>query len=66
VRVSQTELTAVALDTGRLAWRHARAFAGGLAFTDPAHQRTLDELRGERRRSRDVEVSAARWRATTG
>jgi transposase len=56
VRVSQTELTAVCLDTGELAGRHARAFAGGLTFTDPAHQRTLDELRGERRRPRDVEV----------
>jgi hypothetical protein len=59
VRVSQTELTAFALDTGELACRHARVFAGGLAFTDPAHQRALDELRGERRRDRrqvDVEV----------
>jgi transposase len=56
VRVSQTELSAVCLDTGELACRHARAFAGGLAITDPAHQRTLDELRGERRRSRDVDV----------
>jgi transposase len=56
VRVSQTELSAVCLDTGELACRHARAFAGGLAITDTAHQRTLDELRGERRRSRDVDV----------
>jgi transposase len=56
VRVSQTELTAVCLDTGELACRHGRAFAGGLAFTDPAHQAALDELRGERRRHRDVEV----------
>jgi transposase len=56
LRVSQRELIAVALDTGELAARHARVFAGGLAFTDPAHQAALDELRGERRRGRDVDV----------
>lgn len=57
VRVSQTEIVAVALDTGELACRHARVFAGGLAFTDPAHQAALDGLRGERRRPRrDVDV----------
>ena len=57
VRVSQSELTAVCLDTGELACRHARVFAGGLAFTDPAHQRALDELRSERKRARtEVEV----------
>jgi transposase len=59
IRVSQAEITAVCLDTGELAARHARAFAGGLAFTDPAHQAALDELRGERRRRRtepDVEL----------
>jgi Mu transposase-like protein len=52
VRVSQRELRAVALDTGELACRHVRVFAGGLVFTDPAHQRALDELRGERKRPR--------------
>ncbi|MCA1678158.1 MAG: IS21 family transposase, partial [Actinobacteria bacterium] len=59
VRASQRELRAVALDTGELAARHARVFAGGLTFTDPAHQRALDELRGERKRARrepDVEL----------
>jgi transposase len=56
VRVSQTELTAFALDTGELACRHARAFAGGLAFTDPAHTRALEELRGERRRRPEPDV----------
>lgn len=56
LRVSQRELIAVALDTGELAARHARVFAGGLAFTDPAHQAALDELRGKRRRGRDVDV----------
>jgi transposase len=56
VRAGQSEISAVALDTGELACRHARAFAGGLCFTDPAHQRALDELRGERRRGREPEV----------
>jgi transposase len=56
VRVSQAEITAVALDTGELAARHQRVFAGGLCFTDPAHQAALEQLRGERRRGRDVDV----------
>lgn len=55
-RVSQTEITVVALDTGELACRHVRVFAGGLVFTDPGHQATLDRLRGERRARRDVDV----------
>jgi hypothetical protein len=56
VRVSQTELVAVALDTGELACRHRRRFARHLSFTDPAHQAELERLRGERRRRSDVEV----------
>ena len=56
VRAGQSEISAVALDTGELACRHGRAFAGGLCFTDPAHQRALDELRGERRRGPEPEV----------
>jgi transposase len=57
VRVSQSEITAVALDTGELACRHRRRFARHLTFTDPGHQRALDRLRGERRRRRrDVDV----------
>jgi transposase len=55
-RVSQSEITAVALDTGELACRHRRRFARHLTFTDPAHQHALDELRGERRREVDVEL----------
>src|SRR5215211_8869302 len=55
-RVSQREITAVALDTGELASRHRRRFARHLIFTDPAHQQELDRLRGERRRGSDVEV----------
>jgi len=50
VRVSQREITAVALDTGELAARHRRSFAKHLTLTDPSHQRELDELRGERKR----------------
>jgi len=56
VRVGQRELTAVALDSGELAARHRRSFAGGLSFTDPAHQRELERLRGERRQDREPEV----------
>jgi transposase len=56
LRVSQTELIALALDSGELAARHRRVFASGLCFTDPEHQRALDELRSERRRPREVDV----------
>jgi len=38
VRVSQSEVTCVVLDTGELACRHQRWFAGALTFTDPGHQ----------------------------
>jgi transposase len=55
LRVSQTQVTAVVLDTGELACQHRRVFAGGLTITDPEHQRELDRLRG-RRLGRDVEV----------
>jgi transposase len=55
VRATQREIAAVALDTGELAARHRRSFAAGLTFTDPAHQRELERLRG-RRRGPDVEV----------
>ena len=59
VRASQAEVIAVALDSGELAARYRRVFAGGLTFTDPAHQAALEELRGERKRRRrepEVEV----------
>jgi transposase len=56
VRVSQRELSAVALDTGELGCRHRRSFAGGLTFTDPAHQRELERQRGVRRREPAVEL----------
>ena len=57
LRVSQTEVMAVVLDTGELAARHRRVFAGGLPVTDPAHQTELERQREKRRRRRDeVEV----------
>jgi hypothetical protein len=34
VRVGQEHITAAVLDTGELACRHHRSFAGGLTFTD--------------------------------
>jgi transposase len=55
-RVSQTEIAAACLDTGELACRHRRIFAGGLCFTEPAHQQALDELRGQRRRRSEPDV----------
>lgn len=56
VRASQREVRAVALDSGELACRHRRSFAGGLTFTDPAHQSDLERLRGERRQRLEVEI----------
>jgi len=57
VRGSQREIIAIVLDTGELACRHRRSFAGGLTFTDPAHQSELDLLRARWRRQRhEVEV----------
>ena len=49
VRVSQTHVTAVVLDTGELAARHRRVFAGGLTITDPQHQTRLERQREQRR-----------------
>jgi transposase len=66
VRVSQTEVTATMLDTGELACRHRRRFAGGLTFTDPAHQSELERQRTKRRQRHDVDVevrSLARYDA---
>jgi transposase len=56
VRVGQQHVTAVVLDTGELACRHRRTFAGGLTLTDPAHQGELERLRARRRQRREVEV----------
>ena len=56
IRVSQTDVMAVVLDTGELAARHRRVFAGGLTVTDPAHQTELDRQRARRRRRDEIEV----------
>jgi len=55
VRTSQTEIVATVLDTGELAAKHQRVFAGGLTLTDPAHQTELDRHR-DARRNKHVEV----------
>ncbi len=56
VRVSQTEIMAVVLDTGELACRHARIFAGHQTIVDPAHQNRLEVQRQRRRQRHEVEV----------
>jgi hypothetical protein len=56
VRVSQSEVTAVVLDSGELACRHRRSFSGGLTVTDPGHQTELERQRARRRQRHDVEV----------
>jgi hypothetical protein len=56
LRVSQTEIIAVVLDTGELAARHRRVFAGGLTITDSAHQTRLERQREKRRQRHQVEV----------
>jgi len=55
-RVSQREVTAIVLDTGELACRHHRTFAGGLTLVDPAHQTELERQRARRRQRHEVEV----------
>ena len=52
IRAGQRAILAVSLDTGEVVAQHRRSFAGGLTFTDPAHQAALDQLRGERKRPR--------------
>jgi hypothetical protein len=47
VRVSQREVTAVALDTGELACRHERCFAKNKTITALEHARALRERRGQ-------------------
>ena len=44
------------LDSGELAARHRRVFAGGLTLVDPAHQTRLEHQRQERRQRHQVEV----------
>ncbi len=54
--IGQRQITAIALDSGELVARHVRSFARHLTFTDPAHQRELDRLRGNRRRGPEIDV----------
>jgi transposase len=56
LRVSQTDVIAVVLDTAELAARHRRVFAGGLTITDSAHQTRLERQREKRRQRHQVEV----------
>jgi hypothetical protein len=56
LRVTQAEVIAAALDTGERACWHRRSFAGGLTFTDPAHQTELDRQRARRHQRHEVEV----------
>ncbi|HZE04252.1 MAG TPA: hypothetical protein VE127_03445 [Solirubrobacteraceae bacterium] len=55
IRVSQSEISAMVLDTGELAAVHDRVFAGNQTIVDPAHQNELERQR-ERRRSRRQDV----------
>jgi transposase len=56
VRISQRQITAVALDSGELVGRHQHSFARGLTFTAPEHQTELEAMRANRRRGPQVEV----------
>jgi hypothetical protein len=56
VRVSQREITATVLDTGELAARHSRIFAGFQTIVDPAHQGQLERQRKRRRQRHQVDV----------
>jgi transposase len=56
LRVGQTEVSAVALDTGELVARHERTFAKHVTVTALDHARLLREQRDARRRETDVEV----------
>jgi transposase len=56
VRASQTEITAVALDTGALACRHKRSFARHRLITELEHARALRALRGQPEEPATVEL----------
>jgi hypothetical protein len=56
LRVSQSEVSAVALDSGELACRHERSFARHRTVTALEHARALREQREERQHGADVEV----------
>jgi len=63
IRVSQTDVTAVALDTGELAARHTRVFARHRTITAIEHARALRERRGESREPAVQTRSLARYDA---
>ena len=56
LRVSQSEVSAVALDTGEIVARHQRTFAKHVTMTALEHKRALQEMRAERRRETFVET----------
>ena len=69
VRVSQSDVSAVVLDSGELAANHRRVFAGGLTITDAAHQTLLERQRAKRHGRDEVEVEVrplARYDALIG
>jgi hypothetical protein len=55
VRVSQRQVTAVALDTGELACLHERSFAKNRTITALEHARVLKERHGEDNNERESE-----------
>ncbi len=55
LRVSQAEVSAVALDTGELVARHERTFAKYVTVTALEHKRALERQREDRRREVVVE-----------
>jgi hypothetical protein len=56
LRVSQSEVVAIALDTGELACRHERSFARHRTVTALEHARLLREQREARQHGTDVEI----------
>jgi hypothetical protein len=54
VRVTESEVLAIALDTGELACRHQRSFAKHRTITTLEHARTLKLQREERRAAEPV------------
>jgi transposase len=66
VRVSQTEVLAVALDSGELAARHQRSFARHRTITALEHARALRELRGQPAEPEVEQRPAARYDALIG
>jgi transposase len=56
VRISQREIIATVLDSGELAARHNRIFAGHQTIIDAAHQDRLEVQRARRRQRHEVVV----------